>query len=270
MKTGQLTARKSFFLLLILSSLFIFDSCVDPRLSKNFNGLEDGSITAPAASLEPVVTKGDILSISVSSPSREESERFNAPNIAGSTVGTNGATNISPSSGYLVNQDGYIQFPALGNIMAAGLTKQKLKDDIQRMLVENKLLVDPIVTIRYLNFRVTVLGEVARPTVVAVPNEKISILEALGLAGDMTIYAKRDNVLIIREDKNGKTIKRVNLNNTEIFTSSYYYLKSNDIVYVEPNKQRIASTSRLTQLLPIIISGLSFTAIILDRVLNPR
>jgi polysaccharide biosynthesis/export protein len=119
-----------------------------------------------------------------------------------------------------------------------------------------------------LNYRVTVLGEVARPTVVSVPNERISILEALGIAGDITIYGKKDNVLLIREEKGGKLIKRINLNSSEIFSSPYYYLKSNDIVYVEPNQARIATASRTQQLLPTILSALSFVAIILTRVIN--
>ena len=152
--------------------------------------------------------------------------------------------------------------------MAAGLTKQRLKEEITQMLVNSKLLIDPIVTVRYLNYRVTVLGEVARPTVVAVPNEKISILEAIGLAGDLTIYAKRDNVLLIREEKGSKVIKRINLNTSEIFTSPYYYLKSNDVIYVEPNNAKVASASRSQQLLPIVLSALSFVAIILTRVIN--
>jgi polysaccharide biosynthesis/export protein len=130
------------------------------------------------------------------------------------------------------------------------------------------LLIDPIVTVRMLNYRVTVLGEVARPTVVSVPNERISILEALGIAGDITIYGKKDNVLLIREEKGGKLIKRINLNSSEIFSSPYYYLKSNDIVYVEPNQARIATASRTQQLLPTILSALSFVAIILTRVIN--
>jgi len=176
------------------------------------------------------------------------------------------AGNIAPSAGYLVNQDGYIQFPVLGNILAGGLNKQKLSDDITRMLIEKQLLKDPIVTVRYLNFRVTVLGEVARPTVVSVPNEKISILEALGLAGDLTIYAKRDNILLIREEKGSKLVKRLNLNTSEIFTSPYYYLKSNDIVYAEPNSAKVAANTSTRQMLPLILSGLSFVAIILTRV----
>jgi len=118
--------------------------------------------------------------------------------------------------------------------------------------------------VRQLNFKVSVLGEVAHPTVINVPSEKISLLEALGLAGDITIYGRKDNVLIIREENGVKKIKRLNLNDDELFTSQYYYLKSNDIVYVEANKDKVASTSRTTQVLPIVLSGLSLIAIIVQ------
>jgi polysaccharide export outer membrane protein len=172
------------------------------------------------------------------------------------------------ASGYLVDVDGNIQFPILGTIKVAGLTESALRMQIVRSLVDKKLLIDPVVTIRHLNFRVTVLGEVGNPTVISVPTEKITLLEALGLAGDVTIFGKRDNVMVIREENNKKIIKRLNLNTSEIFESPYYYLRSNDIVYVEPNKAKVSGSSRSTQLLPIILSGLSLTAIILDRVIR--
>lgn len=266
MKTSPLTERHKFYFFLLLGSALIFSSCVNTQKVTYFNNIEDGVIPSSVMNLEPVVQKGDILSITVSSLNPEASVIFNAPNlpIQNNTIAMAG--NIAPASGYLVNQDGYIQFPVLGNILASGLSKQKLKDDITRMLAEKKLLIDPIVNVRFLNFRVTVLGEVARPAVVSVPNEKISILEAIGLAGDLTIYAKRDNILLIREEKGSKLIKRLNLNTSEIFTSPYYYLKSNDIVYAEPNSAKVAANNSTRQILPLVLSGLSFVAIILTRV----
>ena len=268
MKTGLFSARRSFYSVIATVIVFIFGSCADTKNVTYFKDLGEGVIPSSVLNLEPIIQKSDILSITVTSPNPEATVMFNAPNtMALNNSSQPGVGNIAPSSGYLVNQDGYIEFPALGNILAAGMTKQKLKDQITKMLIDGKLLVDPIVTIRYLNFRVTVIGEVARPTVVTVPNEKISILEALGLAGDLTIYAKRENVLLIREEKGSKLIKRINLNSSEIFSSPYYYLKSNDVVYVEPNKTKVAAASRTQQLLPTIISGLSFIAIILTRVI---
>ncbi|RYY98532.1 MAG: polysaccharide export protein, partial [Chitinophagaceae bacterium] len=139
-------------------------------------------------------------------------------------------------------------------------------DTLRNQLVEKKLLLDPVVAVRFLNFRVTVLGEVAHPMVVPVPNEKISLLEAIGMAGDLTIYGRRDNILLIREEGGQKTMRRINLNSKDLFSSPYYYLRNGDIVYAEPNKAKIASTTNSRQLLPIILSGLSFVAIIFDRV----
>jgi polysaccharide export outer membrane protein len=267
MKTGLFTARRFSLSLILLGLALIFGSCANTRKVTYFNTLGEGVIPSTVMNLEPVIQKSDILSISVSSPNPEATAIYNTPNTM--QVGTNmtsGAGNIAPAAGYLVNQDGNIEFPGLGNILVAGMTKQRAKEVITKLLLDNKLLVDPIVTIRYLNYRVTVLGEVARPSVLTVPNEKISLLEALGLAGDLTIFARRDNVLLVREEKGSKLIKRINLNDTELFSSPYYYLKSNDIIYVEPNNAKVASASRTQQLLPTILSGLSFIAIILTRV----
>jgi len=268
MKTGLLTARNTLASILLIGSLLILGSCADTRKFTYFNNMGEGVIPSSIVNLEPVIQKSDILSITVTSPNPEATQMFNAPNMALSTNTQAGPGNIAPASGYLVSQDGFIDFPGLGKVMAAGLSKQKLKEEITQLLVNSKLLIDPIVTVRFLNYRVTVLGEVARPTVVTVPNEKISILEAIGLAGDLTIFARRDNVLLIREEKGSKVIKRINLNTSEIFSSPYYYLKSNDVVYVEPNNTKVASASRTQQLLPTVLSGLSFIAIILTRVIN--
>jgi polysaccharide export outer membrane protein len=110
-----------------------------------------------------------------------------------------------------------------------------------------------------------VLGEVSRPSVVTVPSEKISLLEALGLAGDLTVYARRDNVMVIREENGRRIIKRINLNSADLFSSPYYYLKSNDIVYAEPNKSKVASAGRANTWVPIVFSVLSFGVIAIDR-----
>jgi polysaccharide export outer membrane protein len=268
MKTGFITARKTYVLFLVLGSFLILGGCVNARQIRYFENLGEGVIPSSIVNLEPVINKSDILSITVSSPNPQATEMFNAPNMAATHPTGIAAGNISPSSGYLVSQEGTIEFPALGKIMAAGLTKQKLKEEITEKLLASKLLIDPIVTVRFLNYRVTVLGEVARPTVVTVPNERISILEAIGVAGDITIYGRKENVLLIREEKSGKMIKRLNLNSSEIFSSPYYYLKSNDVIYVEPNNTKMAAASRTQQLLPTILSALSFVAIILTRVIE--
>jgi polysaccharide biosynthesis/export protein len=254
-------------------------SCMNTKKAIYFNNIQDTVLIGAVSAKEPEIQKSDLLSITVSSLNPEASSLFNAPNLMmASTASTSASSNSSLSAsgmgitsngptqvlGYLVNKDGMIKFPVLGDIKAAGLTKNQLGDLIAGDLSDKKLLVDPIVNVRFLNFRVTVLGEVARPTNINVTNEKISILEALGLAGDLTIYAKRDNVLLIREEGNEKIVRRLDLNSDKILTSPYFYLKTNDVVYVEPNKSKISSTNRALQILPIILSGLSFIAIILS------
>lgn len=230
-----------------------------------FSDRVQSEVEAAQQSLEPVLKAGDLVSITVNSPNPESSLLYNSPNV--SAVGGGGA-GVSQAQGYLVNQDGTIQFPVLGALTVSGMTKKQLAEDISRRLRERKLLLDPLVTVRYLNYRVTVLGEVARPSVIPVPSEQITILEALGLAGDLTIYGRRDNVLLIREEGGKKTMQSLNLNSTDLLRSPYYYLKSNDILYVEPLKTRVASASRTNQVLPIVFSALSLTTIIIDRIIR--
>ena len=131
-----------------------------------------------------------------------------------------------------------------------------------------KLLLEPIVEIRHLNFEVTVLGEVANPSVINVPSEQISLVKALGLAGDLTIYGKRDNILLIREEGGKRTTRHININALDFLNSPYYYLRPNDVIYVEPNKAKIATTSRSQQIIPVVLSGVSILALVLDRVIK--
>lgn len=270
---------KPFLIIAVVISLFSV-SCVDSKKIAYFNNLRDTVLRDSGTAFEAVIQKNDLLSITVSSLNPEASYMFNLQNqsAAPPTLTTSASglptTSTNPSAGgmqqlgYLVGDDGSIKFPVIGNIPAAGLTKRQLEKNIASVLTEKKLLVDPIVSIRFLNFRVTVLGEVTRPTTISVANERISILEAIGLAGDLTIYGKRDNVMLVREEGDKKMVRRINLNSGNILTSPYYYLKTNDVVYVEPNKTKIASTSRTQQLLPIILSGLSFVAIIVTYTLR--
>jgi polysaccharide export outer membrane protein len=278
-------ARNLLPLFCFVSMSYVFSSCVNAKKTIYFNNIQDTVLSHQLMNLEPVIRKSDLLLISVSSLNPEASMVFNSPNFVNAAGGGGGGTGgvtpagsaapvnpVSSSSsllnGYLVNTDGEVKFPVIGNIKAEGLTKKQLEDQITRELVSRKLLIDPIVTIRFMNFRVTVIGEVARPSTINVTNERISILEALGLAGDLTIYGKRENVLLIREEGTDKIIHRMDLTSKDVLSSPYYYLKTNDIVYVEPNNARIASTSRTQQLLPIVLSALSFIAIIVTYTLK--
>jgi polysaccharide export outer membrane protein len=234
-------------------------SCVNTKKSTYFIDQNDAVLETTSSSPETVITPNALLGITVSSLNPNATVIFNTT-----------LTGTTQASGYLVNREGYIQFPVLGNIKAEGLTGNQLREQIVKSLIDKKLLVDPIVNVRFLNFKITVLGEVGRPTVIDVPNEKISLLEALGLAGDITIYGKKDNVMIIREENSKKIIKRLNLTTNTLFNSPYYYLKANDVVYVEANKAKISSSSRSTQLLPVFLTALSFVAIVIDRLVFRR
>lgn len=256
---------------IVIPVLLVFMSCTNTKKTTYFYGVPNGPVASNMTVPESIIQKNDILSIVVSDINPQAAEIFNPTNPNNNDPSA--TVNKNVPVGYLVDTEGQIQFPVLGNIKAQGLTKTQLKEKIIKIILDKKLLLDPIVSIRFLNFRVTVLGEVGQPTVIPIPNEKISLLEALGLAGDLTIYGNRNNVMVIREEitpdqKERRTITRINLNSAELFTSPYYYLQSNDIVYVEPNKAKVASTSRASQWLPVIFSGLSLAAIVADRLIN--
>lgn len=249
--------------LLILSILAT--SCVNTRKATYFNDVGDQEFKDQMENLEPVLQANDILSISVSSLNPEAAEIFNVANLT-ATQSSSSEGKTTQASGYLIDQEDFIRFPFLGKIKAGGMTKKELREEITQELTDRKLLLEPIVDVRYLNYKVSVLGEVQNPSVLTIPSEKVSLLEALGLAGDLTIYAQRDNVLLIREKDGVKETHRINLTTDEIFTSPYYYLQSGDVVYVQPNRSKVASTSRFVQWLPIIISALSFGIIAIDRI----
>lgn len=239
-------------------------ACLNTKQVTYISSIQDTSLFVPESYLEPIIQKNDILSIQISSLNAEASSLFNTTNTqATTTTGSNGYT--TGAGGYLVNHEGYVQLPLLGIFKAAGITKNELKQTITDSIVRKNLLIDPIVSIRHLNFDVTVIGEVGKPTVINVPNEKISLLKALGLAGDITIYGKKENVLIVREVEGVRKATRINVNNKAFLTSPYYYLQPNDIVYVEPNKQKVITANRNQQLLPSILSALSIVAIVVTQ-----
>jgi polysaccharide biosynthesis/export protein len=251
--------------MLLLIGILALTSCVNTKEATYFNNLADTEFKRDIVQLEPVIQSNDLLNITVSSLNKDASFIFNTTNIVSNQYST-ATSSIAPAAGYLVDQEGNIKFPVLGKIKAAGITKKELTDKITNQLVKQDLLLEPIVDIRYLNYKVSVLGEVQNPSVFTIPNEKITLLEALGLAGDLTIYAKRDNVLLIREENGMQKIRRLNLTDENFFNSQYYYLKSNDIIYVEPNKAKIASAGRVNQWIPIILSAMTLGIVAIDRI----
>ncbi len=215
----------------------------------------------------PSIKPGDVLSIQVSSLNAEASVMFNpytpmsvANNRNLQQTNVNG---LPETSGYLVSPDGKVDLPLIGLQSVAGLTVS----DAGRLIREKlqTYLKEPTVNVRNLNFRISVLGEVARPSLFTIPNDRITLLEALSLAGDITIYGKRENVLLIREEDGNKTFIRIDLTKRDLFRSPYYYLHPNDVLYVEPGKARITNADQFYQLAPTLLSALSFIAIILTR-----
>ncbi|MBO0932058.1 polysaccharide biosynthesis/export family protein [Fibrella aquatilis] len=249
-----------------LVSLFL-GGCVNSRQLAYFQTATSAQDTlALGDRYVPPIKRGDVLSIQVSSLSAEASAIFNPYSSIsvgdGNTVrGTN--TSLPQTSGYLVGDSGTVALPLIGQVKLEGLSNGRAAEVIRTKL--RTYLKEPTVSVRNQNFRVSVLGEVTRPSLFTIPNEQLTLPEALGLAGDLTIYGRRDNVLIIREEGNKRTFARIDLTNRNAFQSPFYYLHPNDVVYVEPGKARIASTDRLYQISPIVLGILSIVAIILTR-----
>lgn len=261
------------YIFLPLIIIFCLSSCVQQKQIAYFQkALNQSDTIAVAQVYIPKIQPGDILDIKVGSLNPVASSFFNPFSTIPVTPDNNSSTqspateNVAPaltqtiSPGYLVDAEGKIEYPLLGVIKVAGLTTSAARDTLENRL---KFYVkDPTVNVRFLNYRISVMGEVQRPSVYIIPNETITLPEALSLAGDMTIFGKRDNVLVIRDVNGKKEFGRVNLNTRDVFSSPYYYLHSNDVVYVQPNGGRIAQTDKTYQILPIILSALSFISII--------
>ncbi|WP_069660972.1 polysaccharide biosynthesis/export family protein [Arcticibacter eurypsychrophilus] len=167
---------------------------------------------------------------------------------------------------YLVNQDGEIQLPLIGTIKVSGLTATVAQKQIQAKLLA--YLKMPTVNVRIINFKVSVLGDVAHPDVFKVSNTRITLLEALSLAGDLNITAKRTDVLLIREVNGKRAYLNIDLTSASTFKSSSYYLKNNDVIYVQPDKTKYASVDNSYRTVSILLSALSVVAIVITSILN--
>ncbi len=260
---------KNIGFVVLLGILAINSSCVSTKKIVYFRNERDSSALGPQKILlnyTPTIQPDDILAITVSSISGIENPQvislFNMPLI--SVPMYNSAPGIANSSlpigGYLVDKNGDIDFPVIGKIKIGGLTPEIAKDTLLNRLKND--ITDPIVNIRYMNYKITVLGEVNRPSSYIMPNEKVTILDALGMAGDMTIYGRRDNVLVIREENGVRTFGQLNLNSKDIFSSPYFYLHQGDLVYVEPSRAKIALNNPINSYYPIIFGILSILTIL--------
>lgn len=193
---------------------------------------------------EVKIHKDDLLAILVNSKNPELALPFNMPLVT-YQLGSQ-SSGQQRVIGYLVDSDGNVDFPILGKIHAAGMTRKELTNYVKQRLIDEDLIKDPIVTVQFLNFKISVMGEVSRPGSFDISSDRITLLEALSKAGDLTIYGRRDRVAVIREVDGTRTILYHDLRSSEIFKSPCYYLQQNDIVYVEPNKTKTAQ-SRINQ-----------------------
>lgn len=229
----------SLFSLLLI---YLLSGCVSHKELVNFKDVDLplGRAERISNALELRIQPNDLLRIQVESISPEASAPFN-PMGGLQNVGQMTGQNLQLFTGYLVDQDGYIDLPIIGRVEAQGQTIESLQ-----FLVRGKLrtyLKDPVVNVRFLNFKVTLLGEVNQPGVLTLPNSRVTILEAIGAAGDMTDYADRTNIMIVREQNGTRSYQRIDLQTDEIFTSPYYYLQQNDLIYIEPIKARTATVA---------------------------
>lgn len=243
-----------------LCAVAIFSSCVSSKNIPYFQDIQtvnQAQLENAAPFTEPVIQTDDILSINVFTLNPQTGLVINqaaaTPLLGGSSTT---ALAQQQTTGFLVDKNGEIELALVGKVKVAGLTTYQARE-----LVREKVSVfykEPNVQLRFANFKVSVLGEVNLPSAYTLPNEKVSILDALSLAGDLTIYGRRENVLIVRDNNGKKEFARLNLNSSEIFSSPFYYLKQNDVIYVEPNKRKVsASNSAQIQTIGVIASVIS-------------
>ena len=258
------------FNFLVIGSVFLMSSCSVTKKVPYFqdiSAINKSELSDGAVFHELTIQSDDILSISMITIDPASAMPVNQ--LAGQSMNTSiqSALNPAPSNatnGFLVDKNGEVDISVVGKVKVEGLTTYQARD-----LIKSKAAVvyrDPNVQVRYANFRVTVLGEVARPSTYVVPNEKVSVLDALGLAGDLTIFGKRENILLIRDNDGKKEFVRLDLNSSQLFKSPFYYLKQNDVIYVEPNKGKAASLNQArTQTFAIIGTALSVLIVLFSR-----
>jgi polysaccharide export outer membrane protein len=235
-------------------------SCVSNKKIAYFQDIQSikqAKLDSAAVFTEPIIQSDDILSINIFTLNPQSGAIVNQ--AATNTVlggGANTAVAAQQVSGFLVDRNGDVELSLIGKVKVAGLTTYQARE-----LIREKAAVvykEPNVQLRFANFKVSVLGEVNSPSTYTLPNEKVSLLDALSLAGDLTIYGRRDNVLIVRDNNGKKEFVRLDLNSSKIFNSPFYYLKQNDVVYVEPNKRKVsASNSAQSKTIGVIASVIS-------------
>lgn len=251
--------KATFFTLFISFSLLI-SSCSSKRNLVYFSDLNDSSQYETKIINQAITIKsGDILSITISNLNPESNTLFN-----NGFIENNGNPSNTPNiQGYLVDNKGEINFPVIGSVKLEGLNKQEAIELLKNQL--SKYIKNAIINIRFVNFKISVIGEVNKPSTFNIQNEKVSVLEALSLAGDLTIYGKRENVVLIREVNQKRTLTRINLNSKSFLNSPNFYLQQNDVLYVEPDHLKQVQASTNTRFLSVVVASATLLTVLLSR-----
>src|SRR5690554_2271060 len=248
---------------LLIFSLIAICSCSTRNLVY-FSDLPQNIIGTEkvANPLDPLIQPTDYISIRVNTLNPETNLLFNTGVISNIGSGSGNVGSLS-NEGYRVDKDGSINFPILGKVILGGLTIDEATEKLTKLL-ENEAK-NPIVNIKLLNFKVTVLGEVNSPGTFSVSTENINIIEAIGLAGDLTPYGKRENILLVRVKDGVRTTARFDLNKKDVFSSPYFYLQQNDMIYVEPVRARAEQASMSRNNISLAFSVISIVTLLLTR-----
>ena len=245
-----MTTAKLFFC--IFGVALIAAGCTTSRQILYFQDIDTAEIDRIVTNYEPVIKRDDILKIVVSGPDKIVTQPYN---LTLGEISTYSSTSPEDATlQYHVDKDGYIDFPVIGRIKVLGMTRQDLVKYLTREL--RKEIKDPVVYVSFANFKVTVLGEVKNPGTYNVTSERITILQALGMAGDLNLTARRDGIILIRDENGLNTHIKIDLKTSDILSSPYFYLQQNDVVYVPASPMRVA-TATPTPLWSTILSGVT-------------
>ncbi|MBI3883974.1 MAG: polysaccharide biosynthesis/export family protein [Sphingobacteriales bacterium] len=271
MNSYGLPVFRNYFISLVLVtfSILLFSSCRIIPPTPYFKTIKNDTIinTILNDSIQSRIFKEDLLAISIISANSEEDARYNSVALAAAGATAGGA------SGYSIDSDGNIEIYQLGKVHVVGMTRNELKEKLQKEL--SLYLKAPIVTVTFSNRRITVLGEVGHTGVISLQEEKMSILDVLAISGDIGVDGSKKDILVIREGKGRKEFKHLNLEDKSIYTSnpSWYYLKSGDVLYVQPDINKIVSKEKRTrnlQYATLAITYTSFVLLVIQRVTSLR
>ena len=248
-------------MLAAVAGAMLFASCGTTEEIAYVNDATRDSAMAISDKFTNGIQANDLLNIYVESETPLATIPFNQETnkiaVSEGTVMNPGASAVS---GYLVSNAGTITFPVLGEIQVLGMTHAELAAELQKRLRDQGHILDAVVTVKLMNFKVSVLGDVANPGQIMATGERLTIFEALSMVGDLTIYGQRTNVMVIREENGVRTIGELDLSSKDVFNSPYYYLHQNDVVYVEPNMKKKKTAMRDPMILTYISAGLSIVS----------